>query len=55
MFDIGIVGLGNIGNNHARCYEANELSRVAAVCDIIETTLTAINSNDATVGKDTTR
>lgn len=32
---IGIVGMGNIGNIHAECYEKDELSEIAAVCDII--------------------
>ncbi len=35
MLDIGIVGLGGIGNNHARCYTENKHTRVVAVCDII--------------------
>ena len=34
MLDIGIVGLGGIGNNHARCYADNKHTRVVAVCDI---------------------
>jgi predicted dehydrogenase len=32
---VAIVGMGNIGNIHARCYTDNALSRVVAVCDII--------------------
>jgi predicted dehydrogenase len=36
MLDIAIVGLGGIGNNHARCYTANKYTRVVAVCDIIK-------------------
>jgi len=36
MLSIGIVGLGGIGNNHARCYTENKHSRVVAVCDIIK-------------------
>jgi len=36
MLSIGIVGLGGIGNNHARCYTENKHSRVAAVCDVIK-------------------
>ena len=35
MLSIGIVGLGGIGNNHARCYTENKHSRVVAVCDMI--------------------
>ena len=34
MLNIGIVGLGGIGNNHARCYTENKHTRVVAVCDI---------------------
>ena len=33
---IAIVGMGGIGNNHAGCYQADELSEVVAVCDIIK-------------------
>jgi len=33
---IGIVGLGGIGNNHARCYQNNLHTEVVAVCDIIK-------------------
>ena len=33
--NIAIVGMGNIGNVHAGCYEKDELSKIAAVCDII--------------------
>ena len=32
---IGIVGLGGIGNIHARCYKENPNTEVVAVCDII--------------------
>jgi predicted dehydrogenase len=32
---IGVVGLGGIGNNHARCYTANPHTEVVAVCDVI--------------------
>ena len=31
---VGVVGLGGIGNNHARCYRANAHTDVVAVCDI---------------------
>ena len=31
---VGVVGLGGIGNNHARCYTANAHTDVVAVCDI---------------------
>ena len=33
---IGVVGLGGIGNNHARCYTANPHTEIVAVCDIIK-------------------
>ena len=34
MLNIGIVGLGGIGNNHARCYTENKFTKVVAVCDV---------------------
>ncbi len=33
---IGVVGLGGIGNKHAKCYQANKHTKVVAVCDIIK-------------------
>ena len=36
MLHIGIVGLGGIGNNHARCYTENKHAKVVAICDIIK-------------------
>lgn len=36
MLAMGIVGLGGIGNNHARCYTENKHAKVVAVCDIIK-------------------
>ena len=36
MLHIGIVGMGGIGNNHARCYTAHENAKVVAVCDMIK-------------------
>ncbi len=36
MLQIAIVGLGNIGNTHARCYEKNSQARIVAVCDLIQ-------------------
>jgi len=36
MLNIAIVGMGNIGNTHARCYQANKNTKIAAVCDIIK-------------------
>lgn len=35
MIRVGIVGMGNIGNTHAPVYQANPLSDLVAVCDII--------------------
>ena len=35
MLQIGIVGLGGIGNRHAKCYVNNRWTQVVAVCDII--------------------
>ncbi len=36
MLRIGIVGLGGIGNLHARCYTENKNTQVVAVCDLIK-------------------
>ncbi|HRR36604.1 MAG TPA: Gfo/Idh/MocA family oxidoreductase, partial [Clostridia bacterium] len=33
---IGIVGMGGIGNTHARCYKADPLAQLVAVCDVIK-------------------
>ena len=33
---VAVVGMGGIGNNHAGCYAADDLSQVVAVCDIIK-------------------
>ena len=33
---VAIVGMGNIGNVHARCYQEDALSTIVAVCDIIK-------------------
>ena len=35
MLKVAIVGMGAIGNTHARCYVENEQTAVAAVCDCI--------------------
>jgi predicted dehydrogenase len=32
---VGVVGLRGIGNNHANCHMADELSDLVAVCDIV--------------------
>ncbi|MCL5269508.1 MAG: Gfo/Idh/MocA family oxidoreductase [bacterium] len=36
MINVAIVGMGNIGNVHARCYQANPETKIVAVCDIIK-------------------
>ena len=36
MLNIGIVGLGGIGNNHGRCYQNNPAVKLVAVCDLIK-------------------
>jgi len=33
---IGIVGMGGIGNTHARCYMQDDLAELIAVCDIVK-------------------
>lgn len=35
MLKIAIVGMGGIGNTHARCYQDNKYTRIVATCDII--------------------
>jgi len=35
MLRVGVIGLRNIGNLHADCYQSSEHARVAAVCDIV--------------------
>ena len=32
---VAIVGMGNIGNVHARCYQGNPKTKIVAVCDIV--------------------
>ena len=32
---LGVIGAGNIGKTHARCYQQDELSELVAVCDIV--------------------
>ena len=36
MINVGIVGLGGIGNNHAKCYQKNPNVKLVAVCDILK-------------------
>jgi len=36
MLKIAIVGIGNIGSVHARCYQASKHTKIVAVCDIIK-------------------
>jgi predicted dehydrogenase len=33
---IGIVGMNGIGNNHANCYQTDELADLVAVCDVVK-------------------
>ncbi|HXK71807.1 MAG TPA: Gfo/Idh/MocA family oxidoreductase, partial [Clostridia bacterium] len=33
---IGIVGMGGIGNTHAKCYKADSLAQLVAVCDVVK-------------------
>ena len=33
---VAVVGMGNIGNVHARCYRDDELASIVAVCDIVK-------------------
>ncbi len=32
---VAVVGAGNIGKNHARCYQADERAELVAVCDVV--------------------
>jgi predicted dehydrogenase len=34
--NVAVVGMGHIGNNHARCYQKNPHVRLVAVCDILK-------------------
>ncbi len=36
MIQVGIVGMGGIGNTHAGCYTENKYTKVVAVCDMVE-------------------
>jgi predicted dehydrogenase len=35
MLQIAIIGMGGIGNNHARCYQKTGKAKIAAACDVI--------------------
>ncbi len=35
MLKVGVIGMGHIGNRHARIYRENPLAQLAGVCDII--------------------
>ena len=35
MLNVAIVGMGNIGNNHARVYQKRTDCKIVAVCDIL--------------------
>ncbi len=36
MLNVAVVGMGGIGNTHARCYQNNKAVKLVAVCDIIK-------------------
>ena len=40
-----VVGMGGIGNTHARCYHEDPLSELVAVCDIDKAKADAIMSH----------
>ncbi len=31
-----VIGMGGIGNTHAKCHQADDLSRLVAVCDVVK-------------------
>ena len=33
---VAVVGMGGIGNTHARCYKENPLAELVAVCDLVK-------------------
>jgi len=33
---VGVVGMGGIGNSHARCHKQDSLSELVAVCDVVK-------------------
>ena len=34
--NVAIIGMGGIGNTHARCYVDNPLAKLVAVCDLVK-------------------
>jgi len=36
VINVAIIGLGGIGNTHARCYQNNKSVKLVAVCDLIK-------------------
>jgi predicted dehydrogenase len=34
--NVAIIGMGGIGNTHARCYKDNPLANIVAVCDLVK-------------------
>ena len=34
--NVAVVGMGGIGNTHARCYKENPLANLVAVCDLVK-------------------
>lgn len=36
MLRVAVIGMGNIGRTHARCYKADPLAELVAVCDIVK-------------------
>jgi hypothetical protein len=36
MLNVAVVGMGGIGNNHAKCYRNNKNVKLCAVCDIVK-------------------
>ncbi len=33
---VAVIGMGGIGNNHARCHRANDLAQLVCVCDLVK-------------------
>jgi predicted dehydrogenase len=36
MVRVAVIGVGNIGRTHARCYKGDTLAELAAVCDLVK-------------------